>query len=60
MQGLLEELNDEDIPKMWGGSRTRNFYDGPEERSCFQLVAKLNGVTPKELAIPGMYTPVLP
>lgn len=59
MQGLQEELEDADIPQMWGGKRTRQFYDGDEERALFELVGKVNGGGTSPLAIPGMYSPVL-
>eukprot|EP00892_Ulva_mutabilis_P004940 jgi/Ulvmu1/2818/UM142_0016.1 len=54
-KGLKEILAEEDIPKEWGGTRERPFYNGEEEVGLFKLVAKSNGCSLGDLAIDGMF-----
>ena len=57
MQGLKEILEDEDIPKEWGGTRKRPFYNADEEAGLFKLVADCNSCSLTDLAIDGMFDP---
>jgi hypothetical protein len=57
MQGLQDILEDEDIPKEWGGSREKPFYNNKHEEELFKIVAKNNGDKVSDYAIDGLFEP---
>jgi hypothetical protein len=56
-QGLQEILEEDEIPKEWGGSRKTPFYNGEQELALFKLVAKNNGKSLDDMAIEGLFEP---
>jgi hypothetical protein len=57
VQGLREILDDEDIPKEWGGKREKGIYMDDNEVDLFKRVAKNNGCKLEDLAIEGLFDP---
>lgn len=56
-KGLLEELEEDDIPEEWGGKRKDFFYGHKDEVALFKRAAKNNGQNISELAIKDMFKP---